>query len=69
MPRLPRQKSDSDAKKIIKKVLKCDNATEFQELSQDMRDNFIKKLKENGLSVIQISRLTGISKGIVEKIH
>ena len=61
--------NDSDAKKIIKKVSKCDNATEFQELSQDIRDNFIKKLKENGLSVRQISRLTGISKGIVEKIH
>ena len=61
--------NDSDAKKIIKRVSKCDNATEFQELSQEKRDKFIKKLKENGLSVRQISRLTGISKGIVEKIH
>lgn len=61
--------NDSDAMKIIKKVSKCDNVTEFQELPQEKRDKFIKKLKEKGLSIRQISRLTGISKGIVEKIH
>ena len=61
--------NDVDASKIIKKVSKCDNATEFQELSQEQRDKFIKKLKEKGLSIRQISRLTGISKGIVEKIY
>lgn len=61
--------NDSDARKIIKKVSKCDNATEFQELPQEKRDKFIRKLKEKGLSIRQISRLTGISKGIVERIH
>lgn len=35
--------SDNDARKIIKKVSKCDNATEFQELSQEQRDKLIKK--------------------------
>lgn len=61
--------SDNDARKIIKKVSKCDNATEFQELSQEQRDKLIKKLKQKGLSIRQISRLTWISKGMVEKIH
>ena len=61
--------NDSDARKIIKKVSKCDNVTEFQELPQEKRDKLIKKLKEKGLSIRQISRLTGISKGIVERIH
>ena len=61
--------NDSDAIKIIKKVSKSDNATEFQELPQEKRDKFIKRLKENGLSIRQISRLTGISRSIVEKIH
>ena len=61
--------NDSDARRIIKKVSKCDNATEFKELPQEKRDKFIKKLKEKGLSIRQISRLTGISKGVVEKIR
>ena len=47
---------------------KCENATEFQALSQSYRDIYIKKFKQKGLSIRQISRLTGISKGIVEKI-
>ena len=61
--------NDNDARNIIKKVSMCDNATEFQELSQGKRDNFIKKLRQEGLSIRQISRLTGISKGIVERIY
>lgn len=61
--------NDTDAKKIIKTISNCDSATEFQELSQEQRGKLIKKLKENGLSIRQISRLTGISKGIVEKFQ
>ena len=61
--------NDRDAIKIIKKVSKYGNVTEFQEFPQEKRDKFIKMLKESGLSIRQISRLTGISKGIVEKIH
>ena len=61
--------NDTDAKKLIKKVSKCENATEFQALSPCHRDTYIKKFKQKGLSIRQISRLTGISKGIVEKIR
>ena len=60
--------NDIDAKKIIKRISKCDSATEFQQLEQKKRDEYIKKLKDKGLSIRQISRLTGISKGIVGKI-
>ena len=60
--------NDIDAKKIIKGISKCDSATEFQQLEQKKRDEYIKKLKDKGLSIRQISRLTGISKGIVGKI-
>lgn len=59
--------NDSDARKIIRKISKCDNATEFQELSQEKRDRYIRKLKERGLSIRQISRLTGVSFAIVRK--
>ena len=61
--------SDVDARQEIKKVSGCENATEFQVLEQSKRDKYIKKLKDRGLSIRQISRLTGVSKGIVEKIQ
>lgn len=60
--------NDIDAKKIIKKVSKCDSVTEFQQLEQKKRDEYIKKLKDKGLSIRQISRLTGISFSIVRKL-
>ena len=60
--------SDKDARKIIKRVSGCDNATEFQLIEQEQRDKYIRKLKNKGLSIRQISRLTGISKGVVERI-
>lgn len=61
--------SDTDAKKIIQKVCKCTNTTEIQTIEIDKRNKYIIKLKEKGLSIRQISRLTGISKGIVERIN
>ena len=60
--------SDNDAKDIIRKISKCENATEFQALEQEKRDNYIRKLKSNGLSYRQICRLTGISFAIVRKV-
>lgn len=61
--------SDNDAMKIIREVSKCESATEFQTLDPNDRDKYIRKLKNKGLSIRQISRLTGISKGIVERIE
>ena len=61
--------NDSDAKKLIEKLSKCNTSAEFQKLSQEQRNKIIKVLKQKGLSIRQISRLTGISKGIVEKVH
>jgi predicted transposase YdaD len=60
--------SDIDAKRVIQKISKCENATEFQALEKKQRDKYIKRLKEKGLSIRQISRLTGISFAIVRKL-
>ena len=59
--------TDEEAKIIIQKVSKCKNVTEFQNLSIDKRDKYVKVLRENGLSIRQISRLTGVSFNIVRK--
>lgn len=58
--------TDDDGKKLIFKIAKCKNATEFQQLEAEKRNACIRKLHENGMSIRQISRLTGITKRIVE---
>jgi len=60
--------SDSEAKAIIEKVSKCKDATAFQKLELTKRNKYIRKLREKGLSIRQISRLTGVSKGVVERL-
>ena len=58
--------TDEEAKRIIDKISKCKSAAAFQALDPPKRNLYIKKLHKNGLSIRQISRLTGISKKIVE---
>ena len=55
------------AKEILKS---CCGSTSFLELSKlgiEERNNIIQTLKDKGLSVRQISRLTGINRGVVQK--
>ena len=61
------RKNDKDAKEIMKKLLNCDTVEGFLKLDAITRNASIRKLKEEGLSIRQISRLTGISKRIVER--
>lgn len=59
--------TDEDARKIIKKYSKCENISEFQALPVGKRDKFLKIFKDKGISIRQISRLTGVSYYIVQK--
>ena len=59
--------TDEQAQRIIYKYTKCRSVSEFQILDFKQRDKCIVKLKERGLSIRQISRLTGVSFGIVRK--
>ena len=60
--------TDEQAKRIIEKYSKCKNVAEFQALDIKNRNKCLKKLRESGLSLRQISRLTGIGKWMVEKL-
>ena len=62
-----RRVNDEIAKQMIYKVSKCTNPSDFQELEIHKRNQSIRTLKEKGLSIRQIERLTGISRGIVLK--
>lgn len=59
--------TDEEAKEIIHKVSKCKNTADFQFLTIDKRNKYLKALREKGLSIRQISRLTGVSFNIVRK--
>ncbi len=62
-----KQVGDSIAEAIIKTISQCSNVAEYQALSREKRDSCLAQLKEKGLTVCQIERLTGINRGVVQK--
>ncbi len=61
--------TDEQAKIKIEKISKCKNASEFQALDIKLRDKYLAKFRNSGLSIRQISRLTGVSFNIVRKFN
>lgn len=59
--------TDKEARVIIWELCGAMNTAEFQSLTPARRDEILARLKEKGLSIRQIVRLTGISFGIVRK--
>lgn len=60
--------TDEEANKVIIKISKCETTADFQGLIIEKRNKYISKIKEKGVSIRQLSRLTGISKGVIEKL-
>ena len=60
-----RKINDVDGAAIMQSVSNCASSAEFQSLDASQRDRFIKELRQRGLSIRQISRLTGVSFGTV----
>ena len=60
-----RKINDADGAAIMRSVSNCASSAEFQSLDKSQRDCCIKDLKQEGLSIRQISRLTGVSFRIV----
>jgi len=63
----PHRLNDAEAIKIIEAIFRCTSMQELQALDTNKRTIALSKLKAKGLSIRQISRLTGFSKGIVER--
>lgn len=59
---------DIAATKIIIKTAKVEKPNQVQDFEKEKRDKVIKELKNCGLSIRQIERLTGISFGIIRRI-
>jgi len=60
--------NDLEAAELIKKIAKVKNPGEIQTFEKQKRDVVIKKLKEKGLSIRQIERLTGVSFGVIRAL-
>ena len=59
--------TDEQAQKIIYKYSKCKSVADFQKLKSVSKEKCITKFHENGVSIRQIARLCGETKGMVEK--
>jgi hypothetical protein len=62
-----RRPTDNEAQDIIRKLCGTNSAAEFQILSREKKEKNIAVFRESGLSIRQISRLTGVSFGMVRK--
>lgn len=62
------RKTDEDIIELLKKKYKCNSVSDFQKLPTLKRDKYVLELKKHGASLRQISRLTGISLGVVRGI-
>lgn len=60
--------TDEQAKQIIEEYSKCKSVSEFQRLDLKSRDDFIAIFKQEGLSIRQISRLTGVNYYTIQKM-
>jgi len=65
-----RQLTDEEAMKIIELYCNVKNGIDLQKIEIEKRDAYLRRLRnEHNLSIRQIERLTGISRGIIQKIQ
>ena len=64
MPRLTEKQATTE----MRRITKCASSAEFQSLPKDKKEKLIAKMKARGLSIRQISRLTGETYYLIQKI-
>ena len=58
---------DARAQEIIRANLHLRSGTELQEMARQERDRSLQRLKQEGLTIRQLERLTGISRNIIQR--
>ncbi len=61
------KRDDAWAREKIAECLNAESGSSLQSLDRKKRDAALQRLLEEGLSIRQIERLTGISRGIIQK--
>lgn len=62
-----RKVSDEKAKEMIRQLFGFSSGTQLQAFSKKERNKAIRILKEKGVSIRQIERLTGVSRGVIQQ--
>ncbi|MCQ2080620.1 MAG: transposase [Lachnospiraceae bacterium] len=65
---IKRRLPDDVAREIICDITQKDSCSEFQETEISKRNEYIREFHNQGLSVRQINRLTGISRGTIQRV-
>ena len=60
--------SDEKVRDYLHTICNDDNLTNIQHYPKDRRNEVIRMVKDYGASIRQVSRITGISEGIIRKI-
>ena len=60
--------SYEEAWQVIKELSGASNASEFQKLDREHQREALKKLRDIGASVRQLQRLTGLGRGLIQRI-
>jgi len=63
-----RNRDDEWAREIVKEVLGKNSGTALKGFDKEPRDNALRDLRACGLSVRQIERLTGIGRGVIQRV-
>ena len=58
---------DDDAKKIMEQITGCSATEEFRRLDRQLRNEYIRRMYAEKLSIGQIARLAGFSKSTVHE--
>ncbi len=59
---------DEQAIALAKRALGCQKINDLKSLPRAMRNSYLEELRAAGLSIRQIERLTGISRGIIQNV-
>lgn len=59
--------TEEQAREMIRKVSGCESAMDFQNLDPKQQGKYLKRLRDNGVSIRQLSRLTGLPFGLIRK--
>ena len=63
-----RPRDDTWALGIIQKTLHITSGTQLQQYERKQRDEALALLKKKGVSIRQLERLTGLNRGIIQKV-